>query len=116
MLLPAGLPGYEVRVASDTFDDVGASTVMACSVLQLDLRLHDYFMGKSAPDDASQPFNSATDASLNLSAIKGSVLDACSEHNFFAQGHQRYQDSFLIDGTVDSVCSQQPLLMFDFKV
>jgi hypothetical protein len=54
MLLPAGLPGYEVRVASDeSFDDVGASTIMACSVLQLDLRLHDYFMGKSAPDDAS---------------------------------------------------------------
>ncbi|KAG2345485.1 hypothetical protein BDR05DRAFT_880204 [Suillus weaverae] len=88
ILLPAGLPGYEVRVASDrSFDDIGSSTVMACSMLQLDLRLHDYFM----------------DASLNLNTIKGSVLDACSEHAFFAQVHQRYEDSFLIDGTLDSV-------------
>jgi hypothetical protein len=52
MLLPAGLPGYEVRVASNgSPDDIGASTIMACSELQLDLRLHDYFMGKSASDD-----------------------------------------------------------------
>ncbi|KAG1839020.1 hypothetical protein DFJ58DRAFT_813100 [Suillus subalutaceus] len=96
MLLPAGLPGYEVRVASDrSFDGIGASTVMACSVLQLDLRLHDYFM----------------DASLNLNAIKGSVLDACSEHAFFAQAHQRYEDSFLIDGlniTANRLFGPQP--------
>ncbi|KAG1858104.1 hypothetical protein F4604DRAFT_1684988 [Suillus subluteus] len=96
MVLPAGLPGYEVRVASDgSFDDIGASTVMACSVLQLDLRLHDYFM----------------DASLNLNAIKGSVLDTCSEHDFFAQAHQRYEDSFLIDGlniTANRLFGSQP--------
>ncbi|KAG1742840.1 hypothetical protein EDB19DRAFT_1875202 [Suillus lakei] len=96
MLLPAGLPGYEVRVASDrSFDDVGASTVMACSVLQLDLRLHDYFM----------------DASLNLNEIRGSVLDACSERAFFDQGHQRYKESFLIDGlniTANRLFGPQP--------
>ncbi|KAG1828967.1 hypothetical protein EV424DRAFT_1507935 [Suillus variegatus] len=96
MLLPAGLPGYEVRVASDrSCDDIGASTVMACSVLQLDLRLHDYFM----------------DVSLNLNAIKGSILGACSEHAFFAQGHQRYEDSFLIDGlniTANRLFGPQP--------
>ncbi|KAG2150597.1 hypothetical protein DEU56DRAFT_37144 [Suillus clintonianus] len=96
MLLPAGLPGYEVRVASDrSFDDIGASTVLACSVLQLDLRLHDYFM----------------DASLNLHAIRGSVLDACSEHAFFGQGHLRYEDSILIDGlniTANRLFGPQP--------
>ncbi|KAG2036116.1 hypothetical protein BDR03DRAFT_898980 [Suillus americanus] len=96
MLLPAGLPGYEVRVASDrSFDDIGSSTVMACSMLQLDLRLYDYFM----------------DASLNLNTIKGSVLDACSEHAFFAQVHQRYEDSFLIDGlniTANRLFGSQP--------
>ncbi|KAG2364907.1 hypothetical protein BDR07DRAFT_1557955 [Suillus spraguei] len=96
ILLPAGLPGYEVRVASDrSFDDIGASTVMTCSVLQLDLRLHDYFM----------------DMSLNLNTIKGSILDACSEHAFFAHGHQRYEDSFLIDGlniTANRLFGSQP--------
>ncbi|KAG1765509.1 hypothetical protein EV702DRAFT_1283104 [Suillus placidus] len=96
ILLPAGLPGYEVRVASDrSFDDIGSSTVMGCSVLQLDLRLHDYFM----------------DASLNLDAIKGSVLDACSEHAFFAQVHQHHEDSVLIDGlniTANRLFGSQP--------
>ncbi|KAG0707320.1 hypothetical protein DFH29DRAFT_995117 [Suillus ampliporus] len=95
MLLPAGLPGYEVRIANDgSLDDIGASTVMACSVFQLDLRLHDYFM----------------DASLNLNAIRGSILEACSERAFF-QGHQRYEDSFLIDGlniTANRLFGPQP--------
>jgi len=51
MLLPAGLPGYEVSIASERpLDDIGASMIMICPELQLDLRLHDYFMGKSASD------------------------------------------------------------------
>ncbi|OJA20857.1 hypothetical protein AZE42_02968 [Rhizopogon vesiculosus] len=96
LLLPAGLPGYEVRITRDqSLDDMGASTVMACSELQLDLRLHDYFM----------------DMSLNLNAVRGSVLEACSEHVFFGQGHQHYRHSFLIDGlniTANRLFGPQP--------
>lgn len=41
--------------------------------------------------------------SLNLNAVRGYILEACSEHDFFGQGHQRYRESFLIDGIIDYV-------------
>jgi hypothetical protein len=48
LILPAGLPGYEV--SGDTNDmNVGIGACVAVSVpgIQFQLRLHDYFMGKS---------------------------------------------------------------------
>jgi len=59
----------------------------------------------------SQLLTCVTDMSLNLNAIRGSVLDTCSEHVFFRQGHQSYKDSFLIDGTVDCIHSSQLILI-----
>ena len=49
LILPAGLPGYEA--SSDNKDKnvgIGACVVAILPDLQLQLRLHDYFMGKPA--------------------------------------------------------------------
>jgi hypothetical protein len=45
-LLPAGLPGFEKHASMVTTKDIGTSLHLAFPELQLDLRLHDYFMGK----------------------------------------------------------------------
>ncbi|KAI6040347.1 hypothetical protein EDC04DRAFT_2894324 [Pisolithus marmoratus] len=48
LLLPAALPGYEkYGDNAATTDDVGASLLLGFPELQLDFRLHDYFMGAS---------------------------------------------------------------------
>jgi hypothetical protein len=50
LILPAGLPGY--RASGDTNDlNVGIGACVAVTVpgMQLQLRLHDYFMGKPNP-------------------------------------------------------------------
>ena len=46
LLLPAGLPGFEKHASMATAKDIGTSLYLAFPELQLDLRLHDYFMGK----------------------------------------------------------------------
>jgi len=46
LLLPAGLPGFEKHASMATTKDIGTSLYLAFPEAQLDLRLHDYFMGK----------------------------------------------------------------------
>lgn len=49
LILPAGLPGYEA--SSDLKDmnvGIGACVVATVPEIQLQLRLHDYYMGKPA--------------------------------------------------------------------
>ncbi|KAH7927135.1 hypothetical protein BV22DRAFT_1193843 [Leucogyrophana mollusca] len=81
--LPAGLPGYEKRIAGgERVDDIGASVILALSELQLDFRLHDYFM----------------EMSLNVGEISGAVLRSCSEDLLMKGGYQSRRGMFLIDG------------------
>lgn len=46
LLFSAGLPGFEKHAIMATEKDIGTSLYLAFPELQLDLRLHDYFMGK----------------------------------------------------------------------
>lgn len=47
VVLPAGLPGYEVsNDIKDMNIGVGACVILTVPELQLQLRLHDYYMGK----------------------------------------------------------------------
>lgn len=46
LLLSAGLPGFEKHSNMATTEDIGTSLCLAFPELQLDLRSHDYFMGK----------------------------------------------------------------------
>jgi hypothetical protein len=49
LILPAGLPGYEASSdANDRNIGIGACVIVAVPELQLQLRLHDYYMGKLA--------------------------------------------------------------------
>jgi len=43
ILMPAGIPGYE---DADDHGNCGAALALYLPELQVDLRLHDYFMGK----------------------------------------------------------------------
>lgn len=46
LLLPVGLPGFEKHASMATAKDIGTALYLAFPELQLDFRLHDYFMGK----------------------------------------------------------------------
>ena len=46
LLLSAGLPGFEKHARMETAKDYGTSLYLTFPELQLDLRLHDYLMGK----------------------------------------------------------------------
>lgn len=46
LLLSAGLPGFEKHSSMVTTKDIGTSLHLAFPELQLNLRSHDYFMGK----------------------------------------------------------------------
>ncbi|KIJ61338.1 hypothetical protein HYDPIDRAFT_177084 [Hydnomerulius pinastri MD-312] len=79
-LLPSGLPGYEKYTSS--MNEVGTSLLLAFPELQLDFRLHDYFM----------------EMSLNVGELRGCILEACSEDVFFRDGYQRFKETLVIDG------------------
>ncbi|KAI6157760.1 hypothetical protein BKA82DRAFT_130576 [Pisolithus tinctorius] len=83
LLLPAALPGYEkYGDTAITTDDVGASLLLGFSELQLDFRLHDYFM----------------DMSLNVGEIKGCVLEVFPEDAFFRHECPSPDETLIIDG------------------
>ncbi|KAI6121684.1 hypothetical protein F5141DRAFT_529930 [Pisolithus sp. B1] len=83
VLLPAALPGYEkYGDNATTTDDVGASLLLGFPELQLDLRLHDYFM----------------DMSLNVEEIKGCVLEVFPEDAFFRHECPSFDETLIIDG------------------
>lgn len=46
LLLPASLPGFERYSSMATAKDIGTSLLLSFPELQLELRLHDYFMGR----------------------------------------------------------------------
>ncbi|KAH7913899.1 hypothetical protein BJ138DRAFT_527505 [Hygrophoropsis aurantiaca] len=94
--LPAGLPGCEKRfVNGDQADDIGTSVVLVFPELQLDFRLHDYFM----------------EMSLNIDDISGVVLRNCSENLLMKGGYQTHKDMILIDSidiTANRLFGPQP--------
>ena len=48
VILPAGLPGYESSGdIKDSESGIGGCVVVTIPEIQLQLRLHDYYMGKS---------------------------------------------------------------------
>jgi hypothetical protein len=49
LIFPAGLPGYEKAHPVVSGRDVGAHVALAIPEVQVYLRSHDYFMGKSLP-------------------------------------------------------------------
>lgn len=82
LLLPAALPGYEkYGDNAATTDDVGASLLLGLPELQLDFRLHDYFM----------------DMSLNVEEIKGCVLEVFAEDAFFRHECPPFNETLIID-------------------
>jgi hypothetical protein len=45
LVLPAGLPGYEKSDYGRINDNIGPCVMVTLTELQIQLRLHDYFMG-----------------------------------------------------------------------
>ncbi|KAF8554692.1 hypothetical protein OG21DRAFT_1508579 [Imleria badia] len=82
LLLSAGLPGFEKHAIMATANDIGTSLYLAFPELQLNLRLHDYFM----------------EMSLNVGELKGCVMETCPEDEFFRNRRRHFKETLVIDG------------------
>ncbi|EGO25461.1 hypothetical protein SERLADRAFT_415036 [Serpula lacrymans var. lacrymans S7.9] len=85
ILFPAAFPGYERRLdirGQGSSGSIGACVLLAIPELQLDFRLHDYFM----------------EMSLNLGTLTGRVEDDCSVDLFLRNGCQFDKEMFIIEG------------------
>ncbi|KAG8213869.1 hypothetical protein J3R82DRAFT_10613 [Butyriboletus roseoflavus] len=82
LLLPAGLPGFEKHASMATAKDTGTSLYLAFPELQIDFRLHDYFM----------------DMSLNVGEIRGCIMKACPEGEFFRDTRRHFKETLVVDG------------------
>ncbi|KAF9227418.1 hypothetical protein BS17DRAFT_747957 [Gyrodon lividus] len=82
LLFPAGLPGYEKYNSVTAANDIGASLLLEFPEMQLEFRLHDYFM----------------EMSLNAGELGGCIMETCSEDIFFRDGYRRFKETLVIDG------------------
>jgi hypothetical protein len=48
LVLPSGLPGYVTSSCDVNGENIGASVLVSIPEFQVQLRLHDYFMGADA--------------------------------------------------------------------
>ncbi|KAG9316547.1 hypothetical protein JVU11DRAFT_2597 [Chiua virens] len=82
LLLPAGLPGFENHARMATAKDIGTSLYLVFPELQLNLRLHDYFM----------------EMSLNVGELKGCIVESCPEEEFFHNKRRFLRETIVVDG------------------
>ncbi|KAF7969728.1 hypothetical protein HWV62_26142, partial [Athelia sp. TMB] len=86
LLLPAGLPGYEITdpglesVPSDK--GFGACVIVALPELQLQFRLHDYYM----------------EMSLNIDTITACAETNCRESDFLGRKYELSKEALVIEG------------------
>lgn len=103
ILLPAGLPGYEsanpAQHEAPSHVGVGACVILALPEVQLQFRLHDYYMGMSYIIGDTLKAQRRLEMSLNVDTITGSIEADCPEEHFFGneESHSTKQ-SLVIDG------------------
>lgn len=107
LLLPAGLPGYEtVDPAQEAAPGSGEVGVGACAIitlpeLQLQLRLHDYYMGISLY--ISQLSRRSLqfllpEMALNIDTIAVCAEPECSLDDFMGSKYRASKENMIIDG------------------
>lgn len=104
LLLPAGLPGYEIADPSQQAIPgdigVGACVVVTLPELQLQFRLHDYYMGKFFVNIRYLLLNVTSEMSLNVDTIVVCPEADCPEADFLSRSYESPKESLVIEGRI----------------
>ena len=104
MVLPAGLPGYELYDQNDQSTpekiDIGASLVLVMQSLQLQLRSHPYYMGRRSFHNKNHKAHHYIEMSLSMDTIYGHCQEHVSEQLLLHPASRITQrEDLVIDGS-----------------
>jgi hypothetical protein len=104
LVLPSGLPGYETSgFGQDKTSEgigIGAAVFLTIPGLQVQLRLHDYFMGKVSlvVNWIIEILMSALEMSLNVDTVSGHIEPNCPELvTYECHRHKKTKEILFVD-------------------
>lgn len=118
-LLPAGLPGYETADPSQQEIPgdigVGACVVVTLPELQLQFRLHEYYMGTLFVNTWHLLLNGTSEMSLNVDTIAVCPEDDCPEADFLSRSHESPKESLVIEGGNPFIFTRLPQCSYPLR-